>query len=195
MPVTVLTQAPTDFVGSPVYPGDVLLRSTRFPSWWAIRDPEVHAPAPVRDTNRRTPTSTEPESEPSLFDANGFDAGGKVTAGSSEKPDASVHDSFGKLIRSAESTLRDQFRAHPIKERTLDEVVDLLRDIDRNNGRMPVAALKARWELVPLQQQGVIAELRRLVNMDGVEVLTVERTDLVLNSEMLFSQFGTGKGR
>ena len=60
---------------------------------------------------------------------------------------------------------------------------------------MPVAALKARWELVPLQLQGVIAELRRVVNMDGVEVLTVEGTDLVLNSEMLFSQFGTGKGR
>ena len=106
-----------------------------------------------------------------------------------------MRDSFSALVSSAESTLRDQFQARPVTDRTLTNVVDLLRDIDRNNGRMPVATLKARWELVPLQLQGVIAELRRVVNMDGVEVLTVEGTDLVLNSEMLFSQFGTGKGR
>ena len=195
VPVTVLTQAPTDFADNTVYPGDVLLRSTRFPSWWEIRDPEVHAPAPARDTKRRTPSSAAAKSEPSLFDASGFDANGKVTVDSSEKPDAPVRDSFSELISSAESTLRDQFQAHQVTGRRLVDVVDLLRDIDRNNRRMPVAALKARWELVPLQLQGVIAELRRVVNMDGVEVLTVEGTDLVLNSEMLFSQFGTGKGR
>lgn len=181
VPITVLTQTPSNFAGNPAYPGEVLLRSTRFPSWWEIKDPDTQVP-----TTPSQSTLPQPEShaEMSLLNLDGTPT---------VEPAKPERDSFSELARGTGTTLNRQFKPESVANRTLNDVVDLLRDIDANHGRMPVSALKNRWALTPIVLQGVIGGLRRMVNMDGVEVLTVEGTDLVLNSEMLFAQFATTK--
>ncbi|MBB1052995.1 hypothetical protein G6017_01475 [Dietzia sp. B44] len=80
-------------------------------------------------------------------------------------------------------------KAHQLKP-TPSELADVLRDIAANNGRMPIAVLGTTLGLNPLQINGTIARIQKVVNVDGMPVLEREDNDVVLASQTLFEQFG-----
>lgn len=73
--------------------------------------------------------------------------------------------------------------------RKITDIAELIRLIIRNNGRLPVATFREIWHLGPIELRGVISTLLRILNMDGVQVLEQQDSDLVLNRSLLAEQF------
>ncbi len=182
IPVAVLTQSVTDFADNDTYPGATMTSSLRYPSWWEIREkvPAAPASAGTKATAQLTPAPA-PESDQGILDFGVADE-----APTPVRP----KDRFSALNKSSRSLLHQQFDTHPIRGRSVEDVVDLLRDMGANHGRMPVSSLRQRWGLSNIGLRGSVSSLQRIVNMDGIEVLTDEGTDLVLNTDLLFEQFG-----
>lgn len=179
IPVTVLTQSPADFTGNPVYSDDVLTQEVRLPSWWQVRE-QVPAPIPASTPQRAPAASKSTKAVPEGQGVLAF-----------EEPQPHVRkDRFATLLQGSEPLLVVRYRHHGPPARSVEEFVDLLREISANNGRMAVDTLTSRWSLSRITGQGTINKLRQVVNMDGVEVLSVEGTDIVLNTDLLFEQFG-----
>src|SRR5699024_12522115 len=99
-------------------------------------------------------------------------------------------DRFDSLLQGKDALLVARYRSYGPPARSVEEFVDVLRVISSNNGRMAVDSLTSKWSLSRITAQGTINKLRQVVNMDGVEVLSVEGTDMVLNADLLFEQFG-----
>ncbi|HKM24595.1 MAG TPA: hypothetical protein VJY40_03015, partial [Corynebacterium sp.] len=78
---------------------------------------------------------------------------------------------------------------HPVEGRNITDIAELIRRIIRNNGRLPVATFRETWQLGPIELRGVISTLLRILNMDGVQVLEQQDSDLVLNRSLLAEQF------
>jgi hypothetical protein len=70
-------------------------------------------------------------------------------------------------------------------------VLRVLGAMDRHGGTMTFAALAQQAEVLPLRLDGLLAKLQRLLNVDGYEVLQVDRTQnrVTLNAPLLRRQF------
>lgn len=136
------------------------------PSWWEIRDPGM------------------PKQE-------------------SPKPETRKHgqqeslDVFGKntgprwVVELGESKMfRDRVRSFAIGQLSKDQAIDRLRAIDDNNGRLPLATFREAFGLSGIKANGEISILQKFVNIDGVEVLAREGSDITLNTALLVEQFG-----
>ncbi len=56
-----------------------------------------------------------------------------------------------------------------------EQVALVLRELDRRGGLMTTAAFAARIGLPPLRVPGVIAQLQRMLNIDGYPILDLDR--------------------
>ncbi len=70
-------------------------------------------------------------------------------------------------------------------------VVGVLEALDRHGGTLTLAALAHQAGILPLCLDGLLAKLQRLLNVDGYEVLLVDRTQnrVALNLPLLRRQF------
>src|SRR5262245_40039212 len=70
-------------------------------------------------------------------------------------------------------------------------VLGVLEALDRHGGTLTFAALAQQAGVLPLRLDGLLAKLQRLLNVDGYEVLQVDRTQnrVSLNVPLLRRQF------
>jgi hypothetical protein len=70
-------------------------------------------------------------------------------------------------------------------------VLRVLGALDRHGGTLTFAALAQQAGVLPLRLDGLLAKLQRLLNVDGYEVLQVDRTQnrVSLNAPLLRRQF------
>jgi hypothetical protein len=92
----------------------------------------------------------------------------------------------------ASDTLAEQRRSASRLALTDERLRAMLEALDERGGKITRAALAARIAVPALRIGGVISALRRVLNLDGYAVLSVdEASDSVeLNREQLMKQFG-----
>jgi hypothetical protein len=73
-------------------------------------------------------------------------------------------------------------------------VLSVLEALDQHGGTLTFAALAQQAGVLPLRLDGLLAKLQRLLNVDGYEVLQVDRTQnrVTLNVPLLRRQFELG---
>ena len=72
-----------------------------------------------------------------------------------------------------------------------DRIRAILLALDARGGTLTRVSLAATLDLPPVRVNGIVAALRRLLNVDGYAVLTVDDTGdtITLNRELLGVQF------
>ena len=152
------------------------------PAWWRWRDetappaPETPAPAPPRRRPRRNETGD-------LFAQAGLDA---------RPPEAAWID------RLFETDLFAAQRRQAARTALSDERIrTILAALDRRGGRLAGAALARRLGVPLFRLEGIVSALRRILNADGYDVLSVDEASetVVLNRALLDAQFGLAGGR
>jgi hypothetical protein len=75
-----------------------------------------------------------------------------------------------------------------------DRIRALVEALDDRGGKLTQPALAQRLGLSPVRIRGIVAAVRRLLNVDGYDVLTLdeESDTVVLNLELLRVQFEIG---
>jgi hypothetical protein len=70
-------------------------------------------------------------------------------------------------------------------------ILGVLEALDRHGGTLTLPALAQQAGILPLRLDGLLAKLQRLLNVDGYEVLQVDRTQnrVSLHIELLRRQF------
>jgi hypothetical protein len=68
----------------------------------------------------------------------------------------------------------------------------ILVALDERGGKLTRSALAKRLDVPPLRLPGVLSALRRVLNVDGYAVLSIDETSdtVELNKAQLFAQFG-----
>ncbi|MDN6303802.1 MAG: hypothetical protein L0J57_12270, partial [Brachybacterium sp.] len=64
------------------------------------------------------------------------------------------------------------------------------RTMGANNNTIPRVQLQKIMGLSNIQFRGALTKLKRILNIDGVEVLSNRGSDITLNAEQLIQQFG-----
>ena len=155
------------------------------PSWWDCQQPET-TPAPQAMVELAAPAVVDPAKEPeSLFDVPKTPTPAVVrTAVAPAAPSwlepLLASPLFGSQRKAAGRT--------PVS----DEVVrNFLLAITSRGGKILRPGLARHLNLPPLRLPGVIAAMRRLLNFDGVDVLSIDEASdsVVLNVERLMLQF------
>ena len=173
IPLTILsTSVDTLAERLPGFPLTRASTSTRYPAWWDLRPGGSPAPAPVAAPAPARRKSAD--DAPALFDAPAV----------SHAPAVGI---FPDL--EANPLFKAQTKSYPVDGHPPREVAELIRRIAANSGRLPVATLREIWQLGPIQLRGVISTLLRILNVDGVQVLVQQDSDLVLNRSLLTEQF------
>lgn len=154
--------------------GWVEVASTR-PSWWSEEEQAAPAsPTPHKSTRRR-PVTADPQS--TLFPVS---------------PEAGVTvatDWVESLLRSPVWKTQLQMAGRVSGE--VDRLRLALRALDERGGKLTRQALSHRLGLPPVRVGGFVAGLRRVLNVDGYDVLEVDEASdtLTLNRELLRKQF------
>lgn len=152
------------------------------PAWWRWRDetappaPETPAPATPRRRPRRNETGD-------LFAQAGLDA---------RPPEAAWID------RLFETDLFAAQRRQAARTALSDERIrTILAALDGRGGRLAGAALARRLGVPLFRLEGIVSALRRILNADGYDVLSVDEASetVVLNRALLDAQFGLAGGR
>jgi hypothetical protein len=151
------------------------------PAWWDEPLPEPIMPPtmlfpPIRPTGGST----------TLFDHLQEEI---VAEGKNEVPQRELEAWSGKLLRSAVyEAQRKLVQKHLPEDTAVGCCLELL---DRQGGTMTLAALATQAGILPLRLDGFLAKLQRLLNVDGYEVLRVDRTQdrVTLNVALLCRQF------
>ena len=175
------------------------------PEWWEVPEPEAlrdRAPSPAPP--RPTPRAVSADRQPDLF-THAERARTKEDADTPDRvpwPSAPPGPSAAPdVILPAASSWIDCLFASPIyvSQKTLaarpaveDERVRVcLQALEARGGKLTRAALARALGLPPLRVTGLIAALRRLLNVDGYPVLALdEASDTVeLNRALLATQF------
>jgi hypothetical protein len=155
------------------------------PEWWVLAPdalPPVHEPATLPSVRR--PTG-------SLLDLLPDGEAEHVLAGSDTANDlaSSAAGWVDRLLRS--DVLREQKAAAGKHLPTDTDVRRCLEALDAAGGTLTCVGLSRQAAVPVLQMDGVLAKLQRLLNMDGYEVLRVDRTadQVTLNLPLLLRQF------
>jgi hypothetical protein len=141
------------------------------PLWWsastALQVPAVTVPA-----GRKPPTA------PTLFDE--FEARKPLSSG------------LGASV-IASKTLKDQARLAgrvTVDDATIALFIDALANAPGSRMQMATAAVVIR--VPPARMRGAVAQLQKLLNVEGYAVLRSDGSELVLNVSLLCEQFGIG---
>lgn len=148
------------------------------PGWWDDAPP----PAPSQDESVPPKPAATPRTDV-LFDPHA-DAPGPTPA--PEVPAGTVPD---RLLASAVYAAQKQaVGKHPPDDATVRRCLGAL---ERHGGTLTPAALAQQAGVLPLRLDGLLAKLQRVLNVDGYEVLQVDRAAnrVTLNAALLARQF------
>lgn len=158
------------------------------PSWWDAERtavPAVVSGAPVMESGPpRSPVTSRPRQDPDLFEGAGHRPPARTPSKSSRG---------NSVVRSA--AYRNAATAVPVTARPSDDgVARLLDRVLEAGGVLPVAEALTATGLGSRNPRGVFAVLRRLLNLDGFEVLTVSEAEglVSINRDLLEEQFPSG---
>ncbi|WP_245974883.1 BREX-2 system phosphatase PglZ [Corynebacterium alimapuense] len=169
-PVTILTNSVSTLANRlSNFPLTTGSSDTRYPEWWNRRQDNERPVTPTPVKKRKKPV----DESPALFDTPDID-----TLRSELLPDLERNTLF-----------RAQTTSFPVDGRSRKQIAELIRKIATNSGRLPISTLRETWQLGPIQLRGVISTLLRILNIDGVQVLEQQDSDLVLNRNLLAEQF------
>lgn len=137
------------------------------PDWWLnVSSPAEDSPAPPVRKSKLTKRIT-----PSLFDAEPLE-----------------EDWIAQLIATEVFGRQMELNAGRLPS---SQVEQALRLLSAKNGVLTKTALSQQMGVLPLRIDGVIASLRRVLNIDGCQILTVDTSQTVrLDSNLLREQFG-----
>lgn len=159
------------------------------PAWWEISEPEgpgepMARPAPAPALARRPVRPTLPQEE--LFPHAAVVSTPESIPSPSFVPAPSWLD---LLLGSPTYAAQKQLAARPVVED--ERVRSCLLALDARGGKLTRVALARTLGVTPLRLAGLLAALRRLLNVDGYAVLAVdEASDTVeLNRPLLETQF------
>jgi hypothetical protein len=158
------------------------------PAWWD--DPAAPAVLPPDGVAGRPTRTGQPRT---LFDFGGAIAPTpELEVPASVPPCPPATPTFQALLRSEIYGAQKQLvQKHLPDDAT---VLAVLESLDRHGGTLTFAALAQQAGVLPLRLDGLLAKLQRLLNVDGYEVLQVERTQnrVALNVPLLRRQFQLG---
>src|SRR5262249_34295625 len=147
------------------------------PAWW-----EEVRPATVPETVQWAPIPTpSPDGHLDLFDH----APEMPAAQEESRTSVDVENWAARLLASAVWKAQKQLvQKHLPDDAT---VLRLLGTLDRHGGTLTFAALAQQAGVLQLRLDGLLAKLQRLLNVDGYEVLQVDRTQnrVGLNAPLL----------
>lgn len=154
------------------------------PPWWQWR---IETPAP--STERPAPSADRPAPAPALHPPRKGETGDLLAhlEPSVSRPAAAWID------RLFESDLFAAQREQAARTALADERIrTILAELDRRGGKLTAAALAARLEVPQFRLGGIVSALRRILNVEGYDVLSVDDASetVELNRELLDTQFG-----
>jgi hypothetical protein len=150
------------------------------PSWW---EAEVEEPArsmkPAKVPRPKPPSA--PGEQGRLFPSEAEIAAAVASAGP---------DWIDRLLASETMVVQRQLAARVALPE--ERIRAILVALDERGGKLTRPALAKRLGVPPIRLGGMVSALRRLLNVDGYPVLSVdEQSDTVeLNRKQLFTQFG-----
>ncbi|WP_462329968.1 BREX-2 system phosphatase PglZ [Thiohalocapsa halophila] len=164
--------------------------ATELPGWWTADEapkavsPKTPGTAPVATPTPKPRPPLKPGEQGQLFPLDGEAESGPVT-GSAPPPTW-----IDRLLAS--DLLAEQRRSASRVALTDERLRAMLEALDERGGKITRAALATRIGIPSLRIGGAISALRRMLNVDGYAVLSVdEASDTVeLNRAQLMKQFG-----
>lgn len=199
VPIAVLTTPMNEVPGWTELP-------PRVPSWWDPApgpEPILIDPAMVPDAAKAVPSPKAPrarraERQPDLFAATTSEAVVELSragTGVVGKVDTGTHIHVAVvwidalLDNEVFREQRERNKRQPIPD---DRVRAILAALDERGGTLTRTALARRLGLHEMRLRGTIAALRKLLNVEGYDVLSEDEASatVTLNRELLFKQFG-----
>jgi hypothetical protein len=150
------------------------------PGWW-----EVEVEMPVRSARPAKVPKPKPPSAPGE-QGRLFPSEQEITAAAA----SAGPDWIDRLMASETMAVQRQMAARVALPE--ERIRDILMALDERGGKLTRPALAKRLGVPPIRLAGMISALRRLLNVEGYAVLSVEeQSDTVeLNRKQLFTQFG-----
>ena len=177
IPVSILSQDPEQLQArmSGSLPLVQMVDSMRHPTWWELREDFVEI------SRVSTPDTEVAQEEPD----------GLFSIDIAPAPTRPV------LFHGLETNpgFKAQVAEVPIAGQDAASIANLLRTIGTNNNTLPRVQLQKAMNLSNIQFNGALTKLKRILNIDGVEVLNNSGGDITLNAEQLIQQFGLRRGR
>jgi hypothetical protein len=156
-----------------------------FPAWWEEPTPEMR-PTHVTELVQWTPIPAPPaDGQRGLFDQ----VPEMPVAQDESRASVDFEALTARLMVSAVWKAQKQLvQKHLPADAT---VVGVLTALQRHGGTLTFAALAQQASVLPLRLDGLLAKMQRLLNVDGYEVLQVDRTQnrVSLNAPLLRRQF------
>ncbi len=161
-------------------------RPPRAPAWWYLEPPPVVATPAAKLTapaKRARGTAPSAKSDLPLFS-------GKLEPIAPPPSSATLPPWIEGLLRS-ELFQEQRTRAgrQPMSEERIRQFLCALED---HGGTLTTVAMARRLDVQPVRLPGILATFRKLLNIDGYAVVSVDEASasVTLNRELLFVQFG-----
>jgi hypothetical protein len=157
------------------------------PGWWSAQ-PASTPPPPspgrmVPAAGRKKPLRSEPQ-EAALFDTETL---APVSDSSLGNVVAADRDLVDELLRSSLFNQQFQTFGRYLKR---PQVGALVREAIEAGGVLPLPTAAQLLGVKTTRVSGAVSLVAQVLNTDGVEVLTINGTDLVLKQALMFEQFG-----
>lgn len=157
------------------------------PTWWrsepALRPPSSPASPGAEIPVARKRPKPAPSQQPDLF-------GSEAPVDIVPVPGSSIPDWVSGLFASEQWHTQRQLGRATLDDAKVAELLDL---IDRRGGVVHVDVLAADAGVSLLRLPGVLSTLRRLLNVDGYQVLDIDGQTIRLDRRLLAAQFGVGQ--
>ena len=157
------------------------------PGWWHWRAETIPAPEPERPvptTERQTPAPTPVHRTPRPGETGDLFA---------RVPPEAFRPAETWIDRLFETDLFVAQRKQAARIALAEERIRIiLAELDKRGGKLTTAALSARLGVPEFRLAGIVSALRRILNVEGYDVLSVNDTSatIELNRELLDTQFG-----
>ncbi|MDN6706343.1 BREX-2 system phosphatase PglZ [Corynebacterium glyciniphilum] len=175
VPVIVLSQQPEQlqYRMRDTMPLVEMDETMRHPGWWELREDFFEISGGT--------DADAPETSPAPTDQDGLFALDVAPVTSGPVLFTGLETNPGFVSQVAETPITGQDAA---------SIADILRTIGANNDTLPHVQLQQMLGLSNIQFRGTLTRLKRILNIDGVEVIANRGGDITLNSEQLIQQFG-----
>lgn len=157
------------------------------PAWWSAPPPSVPqtttASTLAPKARPKKPARQAPQ-EGTLFDTETLRP---PTDADPASADAGTRDMVDELLRSVLFNQQFQTFGRYLKR---PQVGALIRDAINAGGVLPLTRAAQLLGVKTTRVGGAVSLVAQLLNTDGVEVLTINGTDLILKQSLMFEQFG-----
>ena len=162
--------------------------ASEHPAWWQWR--VETAPAPEREHPAPDAARPAPAPRPPRKGETG-DLLAHVEPGAPEPAATWVDRLFESDLFAAQ---REQAARTALPE---ERIRTILTELDRRGGKLTTVALAARLGVPQFRLGGIVSALRRILNVEGYDVLSVDEASetIALNRDLLDTQFGLTRDR